>query len=127
MDNKSLAKFGLIWTSIFFIIAIYPILKGDNLKIWALAIAIAFLTISLLYPQLYKTTHFYQNWIKFGEIIGKINSKIIIFILFYFIFLPIGILLKLFKKDLLNKKIDKSATTYFIDRKYQPIEMNNQF
>ena len=127
MDKKSLKTFGLIWSLIFFIIATYPILKGGDLRVWALAVSIVFLAISLLYPKLYQITHFYQSWIKFGEFIGKINSKIIIFILFYFLFLPIGIVLKIFRKDLLGKKIDKSTTSYFIDRKEQPKDMQNQF
>lgn len=127
MNKQDLAKFGLIWSSIFLIIAVHPLLKGADLRTWALVVSITFLAISLFYPQLYQTTSFYQNWIKFGGIIGKINSKIIIFVLFYFIFLPIGILLKLFKKDLLGKKINQSATSYFIDRQDQPNNMENQF
>lgn len=58
---------------------------------------------------------------------GKINSKIIIFILFYFIFLPIGLVFKILKKDLLKKKLDKSSNSYFIDRVTQPGDMKNQF
>ena len=127
MDKKSLKTFGLIWSLIFFTIAAYPILKSGDLRVWALAVSIVFLAISLLYPKLYQITHFYQSWIKFGEFIGKINSKIIIFILFYFLFLPMGIILKLLKKDLLKKQIDQSAISYFIDRKDQPKNMENQF
>ena len=127
MDNKSLKTFGLIWAFIFLVIATYPILKEQPLRLWSLYTSFGFLATSFIYPKLYKISYFYQAWIKFGDCIGKINSKIIIFILFYFLFLPIGILLKIFRKDLLGKKINKSATSYFIDREKQPKDMENQF
>jgi hypothetical protein len=127
MNNKSLRTFGLIWSFIFLIIATYPFLNDNPLRYWSLYLSLSFLAISFVYPKLYKISYFYQAWIKFGDFIGKINSKIIIFILFYFLFLPIGILLKIFRKDLLGKKIDSSATSYFIDREKQPEGMENQF
>ena len=126
-DTKSLRTFGYIWSAIFLIIALFPLKNGGDIKQWPLAVFFAFIIISTIYPKLYKITYFYQSWIKFGDFIGKINSKIIIFILFYFLFLPIGILLKIFRKDLLGKKINKSAKSYFIDRKDQPTDMENQF
>ena len=127
MDHKSLRTFGLIWAFIFLVIATYPLLKENNIRYWSLYTSLGFIGISLVYPRFYKIIYFYQSWIKFGDCVGKINSKIIIFILFYFLFLPIGILLKIFRKDLLGKKTDSAATSYFIDREKQPAEMENQF
>lgn len=127
MNNKSLRTFGLTWAVIFFIIATYPLLNNDPLRYWSLFVFSGFLAISLIYPKFYKISYFYQTWIKFGDFIGNINSKIIIFMLFYFLFLPIGIVLKIFRKDLLSKKINSSANSYFIDRKKQPEGMENQF
>lgn len=127
MNDKNLRTFGLIWALIFLGIATYPILKDNTPRYWSIYISLGFLTTSFVYPKLYKISYFYQVWIKFGDFIGKINSKIIIFILFYFLFLPIGILLKIFRKDLLGKRIDSSASSYFIDREKQPEGMENQF
>ena len=127
MNDKNLRTFGLIWALIFLGIATYPILKDNTPRYWSLYISLGFLITSFVYPKLYKISYFYQVWIKFGDFIGKINSKIIIFILFYFLFLPIGILLKIFRKDLLGKRIDSSASSYFIDREKQPEGMENQF
>jgi hypothetical protein len=127
MNKKALRTFGLIWSFIFLVITIYPLVSSDDIRYWSLYICLGFLTISLIYPAFYAKIYFYQSWIKFGNFVGKINSKIIIFILFYFLFLPIGILLKVFRKDLLSKRIDSSATSYFIDREKQPEGMENQF
>ncbi len=125
--EKDLKNFGLIWATIFLVIGLSPLLKGNDPKNWALIVALVFVLISLFYPSLYQQSRFYPLWIKFGNYIGAINSKIIIFILFYLVFLPIGIILKLFRKDLLRKKLDKSLNSYFIDRKIQPNNMKNQF
>lgn len=127
MKNNSLRTFGLIWTGIFFTLAMFPAVKGNGVKFLPLYISFGFLAISLIYPRLFEITQFYQKWIKFGDFIGKINSKLIIFVLFYAIFLPIGLILKIFRKDLLGKKIDGTAKSYFIDRKKQPEGMENQF
>ena len=126
-NNKELRDFGLIWAIIFLIIALFPLKNEDDIRSWSLIISSVFFIISITYPQLYKITYFYQSWIKFGNFIGKINSKIIMLVLFYFIFFPIGIFIKIFRKDLLNTKIDKSLNSYFIDRKDQPVNMENQF
>ena len=72
-------------------------------------------------------THILQRWIQFGNLIGKINYTIIIFFLFFFIFTPMAILLKIFGKDLLNKKLDKNCESYFKPRTAPLSDMKNQF
>lgn len=126
-SRKDLRNFGLIWLVIFFIAAFMPMLKGLDVRLWALFVALAFATTTFSYPEIYSKTRFYQSWTKFGGVIGKINSKIIIGILFYFIFVPIGLVLKILRKDLLSKKLDKSSISYFIDRKADNVDMANQF
>lgn len=125
--KKDLKIFGLIWAAVFCIIALMPLFKGEPPRVWALYVTLLFVISAFFFPEIYQKTHFYQSWIKLGGVIGKINSKIIIFILFYFICLPVGLVLKILKKDLLSKKIDQSKSTYFIDRDTQPGDMKNQF
>ncbi|MES2676845.1 MAG: SxtJ family membrane protein [Pseudomonadota bacterium] len=125
--KKELKNFGLIWSIIFFIAAFIPVFKGLEMRIWALYVCLLFVATALFYPQIYHQTRFYQTWIKFGDILGKINSKIIIGILFYAIFMPIGLVLKILRKDLLSKKLDRSSASYFIDCKADNSDMRNQF
>ena len=70
---------------------------------------------------------FYVLWTKVGEFIGGIISKIMLAILFYFIFTPVAVILRLLKKDLLHKRIDKTVSSYWIEREQQPESMKNQF
>ena len=125
--KKELRNFGLIWSLIFFVIAFFPLFSGNGIRIWSAYVSGVFTTVSLLAPDIFEKIRFYQTWIKFGNFVGNINSKIIIFILFYVIFLPIGLILKLLGKDLLRKKIVKSCDTYFVDRNPQVNNMKNQF
>ncbi len=123
VSQKDLRVFGLIWSAIFALLFYkeiwFPLIFGIA--------SLGFFTISLLRPQLFTETKLYQNCIKVGDFLGKINGFLISFILFYGIFTPTSFALKLLKKDLLNKKLNPSATSYFIDRNTQPGDMKNQF
>ena len=66
-------------------------------------------------------------WIKLGNIIGNINSRIIIFLLFYFLFVPFGLALKIRGTDPLKKMLDSNAESYFEDRKDDPGPMEKQY
>ncbi|MDA0902373.1 MAG: SxtJ family membrane protein [Proteobacteria bacterium] len=125
--KKQLRTFGFIWSFIFAVFALLPLLKGGQVRVVPFYISAAFFVISACYPQLYKITYFYQGWIKFGDFVGKINSKIIIFILFYVVFLPISLILKIMGKDFLSKKMDSKKESYFIAREDHTINMKNQF
>lgn len=71
--------------------------------------------------------NFYKVFIKFGNLIGGIISKIIMFVLYFGLFTPVSIFLKIIAKDLLNKKVDKSKKSYWIERESQPQSMKQQF
>lgn len=120
-SQNSLRIFGYIWGLIFLFIG----LKSS--QIFYHLIALFFLGIATFFPRFFALTKIYQLWIIFGDKVGAVNSKIIVFILFFGIFTPIGFLLKIFKKDLLNKKIDKNLSTYLKPRPQQNSDMRNQF
>ena len=93
-SNKS---FGIVFFLVFLIISLYPMLGGDSLRIWSLAISIFFLILGLLNSRLLSPLN--KLWFKFGIILGKIISPIIMGIIFFFVVTPIGYLMRLFKKD----------------------------
>ena len=125
VQKKDLQLFSCIWCIIFTVVAFYPLLFRSNIRIWSVVIAVIFLFISILKPMI--LTGFYKLWIKVGEFIGGMISKVIMFFLFFGLFMPISIFLKIIGKDFLNKKIDKSLKSYWIIRKKQPESMKNQF
>ena len=126
MQKKhDLKVFGLIWAGIFIVIGILPFIKHGEIRIWAITVALLFTFAALWKPKL--LSRFYVVWMKIGDFIGGIISKIIMFILYFGLFTPVSLFLKLLGKDLLNKKIDKSQDSYWIDREMQPQSMKHQF
>ncbi len=137
VSKKDLQIFELIWAMIFLGIAVYPFFKSFNIetinldyflqtsRIWSLYVSGFFLLIAIVYPRLLK--YFYSVWVKFGEFIGGIVSKVILFILFFGLFTPIGIFFRIIRKDLLHQKLDEKASSYWVIRKEEPGSMKNQF
>lgn len=122
IDLKSVKIFGYAWALI--LLMIWNQFKDKNFLIF---LSFIFFAITLISPKIFIKIKLYDCWIKFGNFVGKINSKIIIAILFFAVFCPIGIVMKLFGKDLLNKKLDKNTTSYFIPRVNNLSNMKNQF
>ena len=125
VKKKDLIVFALIWAGIFIIIGLYPIINSEDVRTWSLVIGMMFIVVSIFQPNI--LTVFYHIWIKVGEFIGGIISKIAMFILYFGLFTPISFVLKILGKDLLKKKIDKQGSSYWIDREMQPQSMKNQF
>jgi len=125
IKKDDLKMFAIIWSAIFGIMAILPILKGEDIKIWAIIVAFIFNIIAFTKPQI--LTQFYKIWMKFGEFIGGIMSKVMMTLLYFGIFTPISLFFKLIGKDLLNKRLDRSKSSYWIERETQPQSMKNQF
>ncbi len=121
ITTKDLRIFGLIWSAIF---AFFY--QNNSIGFLGLLSGVM-LVLSLIQPRIFLQIKIYQTWIKIGDFIGKINGFLISFVLFFGVFSPIGIFLKLLKKDPLKRKIDLQKSSYFIDRVKQPGSMKNQF
>ena len=120
-SNKS---FGIVFFIVFLLIGVYPLLKGNDLRIWSLIISFIFLALGLINSRI--LTPFNRLWFKFGLLLGKFISPLIMGIIFFIVVTPIGIIMRLFKKDLLNLKFNKKET-YWIDKKGPKSKMKNQF
>ncbi len=136
IKKRDLIIFGLIWAMILLVVSFYPLMKESNPDIlnvlvsdknkWiSLGGAAFFLFFSIVWPKV--LLPLYKIWIKIGDFIGGIVSRIILIVLFFLVFTPVGLFLKLFRKDLLNKKIDPKAKSYWIHREKQPESLKNQF
>ena len=120
-SNKS---FGIVFFIVFFLIGIYPILNDDQVRIWSLIISVVFLILGLLNSRILSPLN--KIWFKFGILLGKIISPLVMGLIFFIVVTPIGILMRLFNKDLLNLKFNKNKT-YWIEKKDPTSKMKNQF
>ncbi len=120
-SNRS---FGIVFFIVFLLIALYPLLKGNDLRIWSLLISFIFLALGLINSKI--LTPLNRLWFKFGLLLGKFISPLIMGIIFFAVVTPIGIIMRLLKKDLLNLKYNKKET-YWIDKSGPKSKMKNQF
>ena len=120
-SNRS---FGIVFFIVFLLIALYPLLKGNDLRIWSLLISFIFLALGLINSKI--LTPLNRLWFKFGLLLGKFISPLIMGIIFFIVVTPIGIIMRLLKKDLLNLKYNKKET-YWIDKSGPKSKMKNQF
>ena len=120
-SNRS---FGIVFFIVFLLIALYPLLKDNDLRIWSLVISFIFLILGLINSKI--LTPLNRLWFKFGLLLGKFISPIIMGIIFFIVVTPIGIIMRLFKKDLLNLKYNKKES-YWINKSGPKSKMKNQF
>ena len=120
-SNRS---FGIVFFIVFLLIALYPLLKDNDLRIWSLVISFIFLILGLINSKI--LTPLNRLWFKFGLLLGKFISPLIMGIIFFVVVTPIGIMMRLLKKDLLNLKYNKKET-YWIDKSGPKSKMKNQF
>ena len=109
-SNKS---FGIVFFLFFLIVSLYPLLKSQEIRYWSLFLSLLFLILGLLNSKL--LTPLNKIWFMFGLFLGKIISPMIMGIIFFFVVTPIGIIMKILKKDLLNLKFNQKKS-YWIDK-----------
>ena len=117
-------NFGLTFFIVFLIVSIWPLLYSEQIRIWSLIVGFIFLILGLLNSKI--LTPLNILWFKFGIILGKSISPIIMGIIFFFIVTPISLIMKIFNKDLLNLKYNNKKS-YWIDKKGPKSKMKNQF
>ena len=124
--HKNDKKFGYTFAVVFFILAVAPTLILLRTRLILIFLSLIFAAMALLEPsRLHKLN---QLWARFGLLLNKIISPLVLIILFYIVFLPLGLLLRFVKKDILNLKMDKSATSYWIDSaQFEETSMKDQF
>ena len=120
-SNRS---FGIVFFIVFLLIALYPLLKSNDLRIWSLIISFIFLALGLINSKI--LTPLNRLWFKFGLLLGKIISPLVMGIIFFVVVTPIGIIMRLLKKDLLNLKYNKKES-YWIEKSGPKSKMKNQF
>ena len=92
-SNKS---FGIVLFIVFFLISLYPLTNQENIRVWSLIISLIFLILGLLNSKILNPLN--KLWFKFGMILGRIISPIIMSIIFFLVVTPIALIMKLLKR-----------------------------
>ncbi len=120
-SNKS---FGIVFFVVFLLIALYPLIYNEEIRLWSVIISLIFLVLGLLNSKILNPLN--KLWFKFGIFLGKVISPIVMGLIFFFVVTPIGLLMRLLNKDLLNLKFN-SNNSYWIEKNDPKSKMKNQF
>ena len=123
IKSKNNITFGILFFLFFLFIGLYPLISNEPIRIWSIILSSVFLIITIFKPNLF--TFLNKLWIKFGILLGKIISPIIMGLVFFFVVTPIGIFVKILKKDVMGLK--RGASSYWITREDKIQSMKKQF
>ena len=127
MDDVKISSnrsFGIVFFVVFLLVALYPLIHAEEIRLWSLIISIIFLILGLLNSKILGPLN--KIWFKFGILLGKILSPLIMGIIFFLVVTPIGFIMRLLRKDVLNLKYNKNKS-YWIEKNGPKSKMKNQF
>ena len=127
MKSQSISSnrsFGILFFFVFLIISLWPILNEENIRLWSILISLIFLFLGIINSKI--LTPLNKAWIRFGLLLGNIISPIVMAIIFFGVVTPTGVVLRLFKKDILKLKKNNNSS-YWINKDNSNNNMKNQF
>jgi hypothetical protein len=115
-------KFGILFTVVSMLLAAYLAWKGNAAWPWLLGAGLFFLLAGFFLQPLLRPL--YIGWMKFAFVLGWINARLILGVFFYLVLTPLGLVMRLFGRDVLYRKFDRKATTYWVKR--EPAEFKRE-
>jgi hypothetical protein len=118
-------NFGVVFFLVFLLIGLWPLLEKSDVRYWPIFISLIFLILGLINSKILNPLN--RLWFKFGEQLGKIISPLVMCIVFFLVVTPIGVIMRLLRKDILNLKFNKKDESYWIQKIDPKSKMKNQF
>jgi len=125
ISTPSERSFGIVFTIVFLIVALFPLTNHEDIYIWAIIIAAIFFLLAFVAPKVLVLPN--KLWFKFGILLGSIIAPVIMALVYFFTVLPTGLIMRMLGKDLLNQKFCKNTKSYWIIRTEPLRSMKNQF
>jgi hypothetical protein len=128
VQGSSNRTLGLTFGVVFLIIGLYPLVFGSALRGWSIAVALVFTALALVVPAVLGPLN--KAWTRFGLLLHKITSPIVLGLMFFVVVTPVALLMRLVGRDPLSLKMNRDAGTYWVDRKPpgpKPDTFPNQF
>jgi hypothetical protein len=119
-SRRALRSFGLVVGSVFLGIALVVFWRAEwsfvpGMQIFG-GLGAALIILGLVWPPLLRPV--YRVWMAVAVILGFLMTRVILTMVFFLVVTPIGLLMRAFGRDPLNRRLDKNASTYWIPKKY---------
>ena len=114
LDKSNLKKFGITMGIACLVITVLIFIRHRHSILPSSIICAIFFIFAFTIPSILKPI--YVSWMRLAFILAWINTRLILFIVFYLIFTPLGLVMRLFGADLLERKIDKRKDSYWIKK-----------
>ena len=127
VTKKTLRQFGLMVGGIFLLIGLWPFVwRQEPVRLWAVVPGSLLAVAGLVVPSVLKQV--YQGWMWVGHVLGWVNTRIILGVLFYGVVTPMGMAMKLTGRDPMRREFEPDAQTYRVIRQPRPAShMKNMF
>ena len=127
VTKKTLCQFGLMVGRVFLLIGLWPFVwRQEAVRIWAVVPGSLLAIAGLVAPSLLKQV--YQGWMRAGHVMGWVNTRIILGVLFYGVVTPMGLVMKVTGRDPMRRGYEPDAQTYRVIRQPRPAShMKNMF
>ena len=117
-------NFGIVFSIVFLIIALWPLLNQNEIRIWSLIISVIFFSLGIINSKLLLPLN--KIWFKFGIFLGNFIAPIVMGIIYFMVVTPTGLIMKMLGKDLLNLK-KNNKNSYWIEKDNSNNNLKNQF
>ena len=127
IEGPSDRSFGITFAVVFLAVGLWPLPWGENVRVWALAVAAAFLLTALVRPSV--LTPLNRLWLKLGLLLHRVTTPLMLGVIFFLVVLPTGLLMRLVGKRPLHLALERDKASYWVRRDpgAQPTSMRNQF
>jgi Saxitoxin biosynthesis operon protein SxtJ len=114
LKSSSNESFGMLFALVFLIVAAWPLLDGKAVRTWALAVSGLFILVAMLWPRLLRTPN--ALWMRLGLALGAVVTPLVMAVLYYGAFLPMGLVMRARGYDPLRLKREHAAASYWMKR-----------
>ncbi len=126
-EKKQLRHFGLIVGGLFAVVGLWPaVFRAEGPRLWALALTLVLVVPALAMPR--SLTYVYRIWMAVGEVLGWINTRVLLCLIFYGLVTPMGIIMRRLGRDPMRRGFEPGVETYRVLKPSRPgAHMTRQF
>ena len=124
-EHSSEKSFGIVFSILFLILGVFPFIFGSDWRLWSLLVSCVLIIVTFFRPKFLSIPS--KLWLKTGSVLGAVISPVVMSLIYFLVFTPIGLFMRLRGIDILKKKLDKNADSYWEPRKAPVGPMKHQF